>query len=182
MEAGAHVLAAAFAEDPLMTYFWPDSPRRRKALPWFWASRIASRRRNGLVDLGHDAKGNLVCVALWEPAHVASPTAKPLTLLRALGPSAARALAAGRQMERARPATPHLYLAAIGTLPGARGLGSATALLKRRLAAAEHDCFLISNTSATVPFYKRFGFEPQGELKIGSGPVVFPMLRSTYST
>ncbi|WP_280312602.1 GNAT family N-acetyltransferase [Nocardia abscessus] len=179
MESGAFVLAAAFADDPLMTYFWPGSPRRRKALPLFWDSRIASRRRNGLVDLAHDAEGTLACVALWEPANVVSPTAKPLTLLRALGPGAARALAAGRQMERARPVTPHLYLAAIGTLPGAQGRGLATTLLERRLSAADQNCFLISNTRATVPFYGRFGFEPQGELRLGRGPVVYPMMRTT---
>ncbi|MFE7742792.1 GNAT family N-acetyltransferase [Nocardia sp. NPDC057455] len=177
MEPGAFVLAAAFADDPLMTYFWPGPSRRRKALPPFWDSRIASRRKNGLVDLAHDAEGNLACVALWEPAHVVAPTAKPATLLRALGSSAGRALAAGRRMEHARPATPHLYLAAIGTLPGAQGRGLATALLERRLAMAEQDCFLISNTSATVPFYTRFGFESQRELPIGRGPVVYPMIR-----
>jgi GNAT superfamily N-acetyltransferase len=177
MEPGAFVLAAAFADDPLMTYFWPGSPRRRKALPLFWDSRIASRRKNGLVDLAHDAEGNLACVALWEPADVVAPTAKPVTLLRALGPSAARALAAGRRMERARPATPHLYLAAIGTLPGAQGRGLASALLERRLSAAGQDGFLISNTRRTVPFYERFGFEPQAELPIGRGPVVYPMIR-----
>ncbi len=80
-------------------------------------------------------------------------------------------------MERARPETPHLYLAAIGTLPRARGRGLATTLLERRLSTAEQDCFLISNTSGTVPYYQRFGFEPQGELPIGRGPVVYPMLR-----
>ncbi|MEU5758050.1 GNAT family N-acetyltransferase [Nocardia sp. NPDC047648] len=80
-------------------------------------------------------------------------------------------------MERARPATPHLYLAAIGTLPGARGRGLASALLERRLSAAGQDGFLISNTRGTVPFYARFGFEPQGELPIGRGPVVYPMIR-----
>lgn len=177
MEPGAFVLAAAFADDPLMTYFWPESARRRNALPGFWESRIASRRKNGLVDLAHDAAGDLACVALWEPANVVSPTAKPLTLLRALGLGTARALSAGRRMEHARPATPHLYLAAIGTLPGVRDRGLATALLERRLSVAEQDCFLISNTSGTVPFYRRFGFEPQGELPIDGGPVVYPMIR-----
>ncbi|WP_067465789.1 GNAT family N-acetyltransferase [Nocardia amamiensis] len=179
MEPGAFVLAAAFADDPLMIYFWPRSRRRQKALPLFWESRIASRRKNGLVDLAHDAEGNLACVALWEPADVVSPMAKPLTLLRAMGRSAARAVAAARQLDRARPATPHLYLAAIGTLPGAQGRGLATSLLERRLSAAEQPCFLISNSHGTVPFYQRFGFQPQGELAIGHGPVVYPMLRTT---
>lgn len=177
MEPGAFVLAAAFADDPLMTYFWPRSGRRRKALPLFWESRIASRRKNGLVDLAHDTEGNVICVALWEPAGVVSPMAKPLTLLRALGRSTARALAAAREMERVRPATPHLYLAAVGTLPGAQGRGLATSLLERRLSSAEQPCFLISNSHGTVPFYQRFGFQPQGELAIGHGLVVYPMLR-----
>ncbi|MGK8556812.1 GNAT family N-acetyltransferase [Nocardia gipuzkoensis] len=178
MEPGAFVLAAAFADDPLMTYFWPRSARRHKALPLFWESRIASRRKNGLVDLAHDAEGKLAGVALWEPAGVVSPMAKPVILLRALGRSTARAVAAARQMDQARPATPHLYLAAIGTLPGARGRGLATSLLERRLSSAEQPCFLISNSHATVPFYERFGFRPQGELAIGHGPVVYPMLRT----
>lgn len=147
-------------------------------MPLFWDARIASRRQNGLVDLAHDAEGNLACVALWEPAGVVSPMAKPLTMLRATGRSTIRALAAGRQLERARPATPHLYLAAIGTLPGSQGQGLATALLERRLSSAEQPCFLISDSHGTVPFYQRFGFEPHGELTIDHGLVVYPMVRA----
>ncbi|MFR9750172.1 GNAT family N-acetyltransferase [Nocardia sp. 004] len=178
MEPGAFVLAEAFADDPLMSYFWPRTQRRRRALPLFWSSRIASRRRNGLVDLAYDAEGKLACVALWEPAGVVSSMAKPLTLLRATGRGTVRVLAAARQLDQARHGTPQWYLAAIGTLPRAQGRGLAAQLIQRRLPSAGQPCFLIANSRDLVPFYQRFGFEPQGALPIGHGPVVYPMVRT----
>ncbi|WP_405165333.1 GNAT family N-acetyltransferase [Nocardia sp. NBC_01499] len=178
MQTGAFVLAAAFAEDPLMTYFWQRPALRQHALPLFWDSRIASRTETGMVDSMCDEDGNIVSVALWEPAGVVASIAKPFTLFRALKGSLPRALAASRQIEDVRPETPHLYLAAVGTRPDAQRKGFASSLLEQRLASSVEPCFLISHSRADLRFYERFGFVQQGELAIDHGPVVYPMLLS----
>lgn len=175
MDLGAVVLAAAYADDPLMTYFWPNAERRGKALPLFWEARIAARAETGMVDLALDEDRNVVSVALWEPVGVISPIAKHFTLVRALRSSLPRALAVSHRMEAARPATPHLYLAAVGTRPDAQRKGFASSLLEQRLATSTEPCFLIANAKTTMPFYDRFGFHPEPELPLDHGPVLYPM-------
>ncbi|MFF3223601.1 GNAT family N-acetyltransferase [Nocardia suismassiliense] len=178
MQTGAFVLAEAFAEDPLMTYFWPRPGLRQHALPAFWESRIASRAETGMVDAACDADGDIVSVALWEPPGIISSIAKPFTLFRALKGSLPRALAASRQIEDVRPDTPHLYLAAVGTHPNCRRQGFASSLIEQRLAGSTEPCFLISNSRAACPFFERFGFKRHGELSLDHGPIVYPMLLS----
>ncbi|MEU2252382.1 GNAT family N-acetyltransferase [Nocardia xishanensis] len=175
MTPGSLVLAAAFADDPLMSLFWPDPVRRRKALPHFWDSRIASRHRRGLVDLAHDDAGEIAAVALWEPAGVESPIAKPFTLVRALGLALGTALPAVRRIDATRPAEPHIYLAAIGTRPDSQGKGYATALLESRLGSGAERAFLVATRFANVAFYERFGFARDEDLRLGDGPVLYPM-------
>ncbi|WP_216911673.1 GNAT family N-acetyltransferase [Nocardia noduli] len=178
MMPGAQVLADAFADDPLMTLFWPDPLRRRQALPYFWESRIASRLRRGLVDTVHDEAGDPACIALWEPEHVESPIAKPFTLLRALGRGLPLALPAVRRIDATRPRTPHLYLAAIGTRPDLQGRGHASALLARRLTEEVPQAFLVSTRFENVAFYERFGFRRGDDLVLDPATTIYPMSRA----
>ncbi|MGS2805081.1 GNAT family N-acetyltransferase [Nocardia sp. MW-W600-9] len=154
----AQVLAAAFADDPLMSYVWPDPARRRKALPLLWESRLASRQRHGAVDLAHDDDGTVAAVAMWETPGVESALAKRITLLRALGRSLPRALPALRSIDSTRPHEPHLYLATIGTRPDRQGRGFAAELIRRRLDTGTAPAFLVATRASNVPFYERFGF------------------------
>ncbi|GAB2707653.1 GNAT family N-acetyltransferase [Nocardia thraciensis] len=170
----ARVLAAAFADDPLMAHIWPRSARRHRVLADFWETRIEARRRRGLVDISRDGE-DVVAVALWEPPNVVAPLVEPVALLRTLGTAVPRAVRAIRLIDAARPQTPHLYLGAVGTLPEYQGRGYATALIRRRLAEFRADGFLVSNTVDTVPFYEGLGFRRDGEIAIGRGPTVFPM-------
>lgn len=172
----AQVLAAAFATDPVMTYLWPDRSRRERALPGFWASRLASRRAGGIVDVARDEAGRVVSVALWEPPGFVAPVAEPLLLIRALGRAVPRARTVGRVMERSRPSGPHLYFAALATLPDYRGRGFGTRLVADRLAQSEVPVFLVCNDRENVRSCVKRGFQQQGSLSIPHGPVVYPML------
>ncbi|BCK56123.1 GNAT family N-acetyltransferase [Nocardia wallacei] len=173
--AAAAVLATAFADDPLMTYFWPNADRRRRHLPHFWAWRVRSRHRDGIVDVARDHSNRMVAVALWETPTTASPPLEPRTLIKTLGTAIPRALAAAAQMGNARPAEPHFYLAAIGTLPAARGQNHATQLIRTRLADTNDTCFLIATHPKNRPFYEHLGFVQNQEIKIKRGPTVYPM-------
>ncbi|MBW0271983.1 hypothetical protein ATM97_15385 [Nocardia sp. MH4] len=162
----AQVLAAAFADDPLMSYVWPDPARRRKALPLLWESRLASRRRHGAVDLAYADDGSVAAVAMWEPPGVESTLAKRITLLRALGRSLPKALPALRSIDGTRPHEPHLYLATIGTRPDRQGRGHAAELIRRRMDSAAGPAFLVATRASNVPFYERFGFRVTDPVRV----------------
>lgn len=170
----AQVLAAAFADDPLMSYVWPEPARRRKALPLLWESRIASRQRHGTVDLAYAEDGTVAAVAMWEVPGVEAGLAKRLTLLRALGRSLPKALPAIRGIEATRPSEPHLYLATIGTRPDLQGRGYAAELIRRRLADGAEPGFLVATRASNVPFYERFGFRVTAPVRVAE-VALYPM-------
>ncbi|MFI9506892.1 hypothetical protein [Nocardia sp. NPDC052566] len=176
MTPEALVLAEAFADDPLMTYFWPRVERRRRALPLFWESRVEARRRGGIVDTVSDGEG-VVGVVLWELPGVASPMARPFSLIRALGAAAPRAVAASRRIEGLRPETPHLYLAVGGRLPRARGKGLVSELVAARLEASDTDIFVVATNPMSAALAQRLGFQPTNELVLDDGVIMKGMLR-----
>ncbi len=162
-----HVLATAFIDDPLMTYFWPDRNRRRRALPNFWSSRLEARRRSGLIDTRHDEYGALASVVLWEPAGVIAPTVRYPSLVRALGTALPRALAASRRIDALRPEYPHLYIAVGATVPHLTGRGLAASMLRPRIETSAVDSFFVATNPASASIGRHLGFEQVGELKIG---------------
>ncbi|MFI5776670.1 hypothetical protein [Nocardia sp. NPDC051570] len=176
MTPEARILAEAFMDDPLMTYFWPRPERRQRALPHFWHSRVESRRRYGIVDTTSDNDG-LVSVVLWERAGVTTPIAKPFSLFRALGTALPRALAASRQIESLRPRTPHLYIAAGGTLPRAHGKGLISELVTSRIETSDVDVFLVATNPKSAALGEHLGFRTTKELTIGDHTVMKAMLR-----
>ncbi|MFC9435196.1 hypothetical protein [Nocardia sp. NPDC057030] len=177
MTPEARVLAEAFLDDPLMTYFWPDPARRRRALPRFWHSRVEARRRHGFVDTASDGD-EVVSVVLWERAGVVSPMAKPFSLLRSLGVALPRALAVSRRLDSLRPRTPHLYLACGGALPAARGRGLTASLVRARIDASDADVFLIATNETSVVLAEHGGFRPTSEVVIDRHTVLTGMLRT----
>lgn len=177
MTPEAGVLAQAFADDPLMTYFWPDADRRRRALPYFWESRIESRRRNGIVDTVRDDTNDIVSVVLWDPPGVTSMAAKPGSLLRALGLALPRVLATSRRMEHLRPKQPHLYLAAGGSLPHAQGNSRVSDIVRTRVATSNVDCFVVATNQTSRSMAEHVGFRLVAELPINKGPIIYGLLR-----
>lgn len=166
MTPEVQLLVEAFADDPLMSYFWPDPVRRRRALPLFWHSRVEARRRAGIVDSVADEQG-VRALVLWERPGVTPPMAEPLSLIRALGTAAPRALAASRRIEALRPHTPHLYLAAAATAPRARGQGIGSELVRDRIKAAAADVFAVTTNANSANIAEHMGFVPTGEVVIG---------------
>ncbi|WP_378731636.1 hypothetical protein [Nocardia brasiliensis] len=177
MTPEAGVLAQAFADDPLMTYFWPDANRRHRAMPYFWESRVESRRRNGIVDTVRDDTNDIVSVVLWDPPGVTSIAAKPGSLLRALGLAVPRVLATSRRMEHLRPKQPHLYLAAGASLPHAQGKSLVSDIIRARVANTDVDCFTVATNQTSRAIAEYGGFHLVAELPINKGPTVYGLLR-----
>lgn len=79
-------------------------------------------------------------------------------------------------------AEPHYYLFAVGVDPGHRGRGLAAELLAPVLKQCDAEgkpAYLEASQPALVPFYRRLGFAPVREVRLGrDGPVMVPMVRA----
>lgn len=65
------------------------------------------------------------------------------------------------------------YLGYIGTKPGARGRGYASRLIRDITDRADaHQCpvYLESSAGENMAFYRRLGFEVQGQIELSRGP------------
>ena len=81
---------------------------------------------------------------------------------------------------KAKPKTPHWYLAFVGTVPESRGKGLASGLISSvtEICDAENiPAYLESSSPDNVPLYERHGFRITGEAKIKDGPTVPLMWR-----
>jgi GNAT superfamily N-acetyltransferase len=181
--AVAASLAAAFFDDPVMSWILTDPRQRRRRLAAMF----------GVLLQGHylpmetvwttpDAAG----AALWgAPGRAAVPKAAVLrnaiALLAALGVHSVRALRALTHVEQLHPEAPHWYLGVLGTRPERQGTGIGSALLAPVLRRCDEEglpAYLESSKEANVAFYGRHGFAVTGEIVLpGGGPTVWPMWR-----
>lgn len=187
IDAAAHTLAAAFQHDPVMSWILPEANRRAAGLPRFFAT-VARHLffPAGVSDLALRPDDTVGGVALWTPPNHPDPSL--LTELRMM-PGILRAFglraSAGKQLadllQKNHPSEPHWYLGMLGTAPDVRGGGYGHALLHSALdrVDAEHAAaYLESSNPDNVPYYERFGFTVTGELRVPSGPPLWPMLRA----
>ncbi|MEO8195449.1 MAG: GNAT family N-acetyltransferase [Thermoanaerobaculia bacterium] len=173
VEAAAGALAAAFAADPLIAYFFRTHPEgvgpvSRRFFALLLRLRIALR----MPALVQKAAGRVLGVAMgydterpvW-PAAFASAWQR----LEDETPGFAARLAAYEAISHAHaPPAPHYYLGVLGVHPSAQGQGAGKALLAafcRRSAAdpLSAGVFLDTSQPASLEFYLRNGFTIRGE-------------------
>ncbi len=68
----------------------------------------------------------------------------------------------------------------MGVEPNAQGSGLGGALMRHAVARCDDEgamAFLESSNPRNVSLYERHGFEAMGQIQIGAGPLVTPMLR-----
>jgi len=177
----ALTLARAFHDDPLVLHLIPEEQTRPRKLPLLF---------NVLFQLalpfgGCDVTEGYESVALWRPPNKwHMPFWQYLTnglpLLRVFGANALGALATMDVMERVHPHVPHWYLQTLGTDPAKQGKGYGGILLRHRLRAVDAaglPAYLESSKESNIPIYASFGFEVTGEIRIPSGPTLYPMWR-----
>jgi ribosomal protein S18 acetylase RimI-like enzyme len=120
--------------------------------------------------------------ALWLPPGVHVDEARLATLIEESVADSKRATAFAlfEQMASHHPAEPHWYLPLIGVAPAQQGHGYGSLLLDHALARCDEDrlaAYLEATTPRSVPLYRRHGFEVVAEVRVGSAPPVFPMVR-----
>lgn len=182
----AAVLAAAFADDPLMTVLWPTAGRRRRALPGFFATVLRHQYLpNGVVDSRCDPDGSIVAVADWLPPGVhgsfTSSLASVPGYLRTLGPSRLHVGARVRRiLDDHAPETPHWYLAHIGVRPDLQNEGVGHALVQSRLEhidSTHSAAYLVCTAENRIGFYESLGFRCLTNIELSATTTVYGMWR-----
>ncbi|HEX6782015.1 MAG TPA: GNAT family N-acetyltransferase [Solirubrobacterales bacterium] len=172
-------LHAAFMDDPVLCWTFPDEAKRRRYGHRYFAMQARRLVPGGLVWRA-DGGG-----ALW--AGAGRWRESPLDALR-LAAATFRGIGlrggmVGRGLlgvESRHPREPHLYLAALGVRPEGQGQGLGSALLRPGIEQADRlglPAYLESSNIRNVPLYERHGFEVTEEVTLPRGPGVWLMWR-----
>ena len=180
----AQALAAAFQDDPVIAWVFPDEQRRRAVLAAFMEFRLRK------LAFPHDqvwmtTGGAAAAVWLPPPGRWQLPLFQRLGLLpalvRFLGLRSASVLGGLERMEARHPHDrSHWYLFILGTESAAQGRGLGSALLAHMLARVDADgmpAYLESSSERNLALYGRHGFEVTSEVAIPGGPRIWPMWR-----
>ncbi|HXQ01120.1 MAG TPA: GNAT family N-acetyltransferase [Solirubrobacteraceae bacterium] len=176
------VLAEAFLEDPVFSWLMPKDGKR-----------LAQLRRYFGLDLGHYAlpHGRVWTTNDLTGAALTLPPGKwrvpPRTTLlhgSAFGVHLPRAARMGATMEwhHAREIRgPHYYVRDIGVHPDMQGKGLGSTLMRPTLERCDHEglpAYIEASSERSAALYERLGFRHIKELRVGSSPPLWLMIRS----
>jgi GNAT superfamily N-acetyltransferase len=186
LQATVATMARAFADDPVMTWVFPDEQMRLRQLPRFFTvtMRETCLRHEGteILVAGDEVLGGAIWVppGAWRPSPWQQIRTFP-SLAWALRSRLGTASVTYGSILRRHPQRPHWYLSGIGTDPPVQGTGVGSALMRSRLTrcdAAGLPAYLESSKDSNVPFYQRHGFRVTSEVSIpDGGPTLWLMWR-----
>ncbi|MCG8590214.1 MAG: GNAT family N-acetyltransferase [Proteobacteria bacterium] len=175
-------VVAAFITDPISRFAWPTPHGHLQGMPVAVGAFAEPSVESGAAYVSAD----YCSAALWMPpgvrpneetlADVFLSTAEPAHLADLMGTF--------EKMGQWHPDEPHWYLPMIGVEPHAQGKGLGGALLRYALARCDEEglpAYLESSNRRNIPLYERHGFEAMGQIQVGAGPLVTPMLRRPRS-
>jgi ribosomal protein S18 acetylase RimI-like enzyme len=192
IKTSAEMLARALQDDPMITYFIPNSTERKNKAHILLEGMV---RYGVLYGEVYATSSDLEGVASWVPSEKADFTmwrmirSGYLSILFRLGrKTVSRAMAyadyASSMHKRYAPFR-HWYLMVIGVDPSYQGRGYASALIKPMLTRIDQErlpCYLDTENEINVPIYEHFGFEV---VEVGTVPktntTVWAMLRESAS-
>ena len=167
-------LVAAFEEDPLWSWVFPDRDKRAEQYATWWGLFVETALPNGWVWI---ADGG-AAVSVWTPpgkeelSEEAEAKVEPF-LRAALGTQSELVLRVIEQFEAACPGDEDFYyLSLLGTHPDHRGRGVGMGLLAANLARIDADgmpAYLESSNPANNARYERLGFKRHGEFSTPGG-------------
>jgi ribosomal protein S18 acetylase RimI-like enzyme len=177
-------LVAAFADDPVAAYLFPDPGRRRTGMRHLFGFGLNFGRHYGHIDVTPDQ----TAVAVWLQPGFTVPSWRRLvrcgfaSLPFKIGWLTAERLVRYKNfLEASRLAalpSPHWLLFSIGVRPDQQGRGLGAALLAhglRRMAAGQ-SCYLETANPDNLAFYRRNGFRLIGDrLQPRSGPGIWSL-------
>lgn len=175
-------LAAAFIDDPALSWIIPDRDERLRRYPKFFVQAVKHDLAHGFALRSADGHG----ITLWRhPGDAKSGLGETIAsvpgYLGALGRRLPRALLVSETIGAHLPrASPFLYLHFAGVAPEHQGRGLAGAAIRAgqaRAAAQGLPVYLETATEKNVGIYLRLGFEVTGEYDVPhGGPHFWSML------
>ncbi len=179
----AAMLARAFHDDPVTSWFYPSERRRMAHATRFFGIRLRQLEDQALIFTTDDCAG----AALWTgPGRWREDLRQSLMLLPMLPvllPRIRRSTRAVREIERRHPVVPHYYLSVLGTEPDQQGRGIGSALLGPVLDQCDAQglaAYLESSKESNVGFYERHGFCVTDRIEIPDGPPLWFMWREPH--
>ena len=179
VEKAGEVLARAFMNDPLFSYFIPDTEERKQVLPFIFQSMV---RYGILYGEAYSVSLNFEGVAVWLPSEQAEMTmwrmfrSKGFSLIyKKLSRQSRNKMMdyykESSKLHQKNANFPHWYLLFIGIESNFQGKGYATKLLKPMLKRFEKEklpVYLETQNDSNVPFYEHFGFKVLKKIKIAN--------------
>ncbi|GGB22698.1 GNAT family N-acetyltransferase [Allosediminivita pacifica] len=170
------ILPRAFENDPPIRWLLPDDESYRIWFPELVQALGGTALRDDTLTRTPGG------VALWSRPGAETNDAALEELVRQAVPEArhAEVFAVFEQMGRHAPGAPHWYLPFIGVLPERQGEGLGTALMLPILGTCDTtgtSAYLEASTPASRALYARLGFETVAEIRVGTCPPIFPMVR-----
>ena len=178
MSQAIAAIVAAFLTDPFARFAWTLPHEHLRGMPLLAREFAGPSFEHGTAYVSID----ICAAALWLPPGV-HPNGEALE--RAFRDTATRAhlddlLGTLEQMGRWHPEEPHWYLPIIGVEPHAQGKGLGAELMRHAVARCDQEralAYLESSNPRNIALYLRHGFEVMGEIRVGAGPLVTPMIR-----
>jgi GNAT superfamily N-acetyltransferase len=183
LETVAEILAAAFYEDPVWAWAFPDPERRLDQHRAAWGYLTEAALDYAWVQVEESGGAAAVWVPAGKPELSPEQAERFADLLRGLlGEDAGRALDTVERFDRAHPhEPPHFYLSLLGTHPDHRGQGLGMELVAEALARIDElgaAAYLESTNPVNHRRYEGVGFLPRGSFELGEdGPAVLRMWR-----
>lgn len=174
--AVSHALAAAFFDDPVFSYCYPDAVARREMLPrWFEIVIEATLPHGAIYTTGDGVAG-----AIWVPPGAEEDEQMGAALGEVSGSCARTLFEIFERMDEQHPDELHHYLFLVGTRPEWQSRGIGSALMRPVLDLCDRDgmpAYLEATSESNRGLYLRHGFEVTGEIKLPGGPSMWPMWR-----
>jgi GNAT superfamily N-acetyltransferase len=173
----------AFAEDPLVRWFFPEDVAYEWRASAFFGYLFDIRVVHGEIFVTGDCQA----ASLWNPP--GGVTMPRLEQDRLWGNDVEPGAGAGEldrldamqeTVDGLRPAEPHWYLGVLATDPSRRGSGLARAVMRPVLERADADgvpACLETGTRENLPLYARFGFDVLAEARVRGGPPLWVLWR-----
>ncbi len=175
--AVSRTLAAAFFDDPVFSYCYPDVASRRTLLPRWFEIVTEANLPHGEIYTTDD----VVAAAVWVPPGVEDDEQMGGALGEVSGKYAQTLFEIFERMEQDHPQEPHDYLFLLGTRPEWQRRGIGSALMRPLLERCDRDAmpaYLEATSEGNKSLYLRHGFKVVGEIRLPDGPSMWPMWRT----
>lgn len=176
LEGLAQLLAAAFFDDPVLSWAYPDPVRRRGILPAFFGAVIdACRGGDETYATDDDVAGAICLPPSREPDEAMIEAIEEIS-----GEYTPRIFKLAELTNAEHPVDPHYYVFFLGTRPESQSQGIGSALLRQLLEPCDQatlPAYLEASSERNKQLYLRHGFEVTGEIRLPDGPTLWPMWR-----